>query len=106
MTITTQDMATVLGASMVATRAGSFDVAVATLRDEMAYEGEDRAEALSLGTAKTIRGNLTCLRALRGTWLPMWSLREDTLGRTIRAAARATGAHVDTCRTNRVSRWF
>jgi hypothetical protein len=42
-----------------------------------------------------MRDRVTRLSALRRTWLPMWALREDTLGRNIRAAARAaTGAHV------------
>lgn len=44
---------------------------------------------------KRVRENVTCLQALRGTWLPMWSLREDESGRNIRRAARAMGAHVN-----------
>lgn len=42
-----------------------------------------------------VRDSVVRLRALRRVWLPMWSLREDTLARNIRRAARAMGAHVD-----------
>jgi hypothetical protein len=42
-----------------------------------------------------VRDSVVRLRALRRTWLPMWALRENTLARNIRRAARAMGAHLD-----------
>lgn len=65
------------------------------------YFSGDRDCALWCNVGGNIRRNVSCLRALRRCWLPMWSLREDANGQNIRRAARAMGAHLDTSRRAR-----